>query len=173
MFSIPDMALLGAAALLLFGPEQLPRVARRAGNVMREIQNTSQSFIREMERAADIQDEAVHKPSDPGAAYDPLPYEPVPYDDAPTMAMHAIEPPAPDPAPPDAVGEKLAEPRPALDLGGAEALPAAAAPPPGALKHVFGEPAEAPEPPHAGTNGAANGSPAAEPAPEPDHAPHL
>jgi sec-independent protein translocase protein TatA len=155
MLSIPDMALLGAAALLLFGPEQLPRVARRAGNVMREIQNTSQHFIREMERAADLQDEAERKPYEP-PAYEPAPYDAAayeaPYDvardehepyeptlpfddlatddaaaasdaiapeDAPTIAMAAVEPPAPDPQPP--VAEKLAEPRPALHA--AEATP--------------------------------------------------
>ena len=53
MLSIPDMALLGAAALMFFGPEQLPKVARKAGLLIRDVQNTSQSFIREMERAAD------------------------------------------------------------------------------------------------------------------------
>ncbi|HYZ16914.1 MAG TPA: twin-arginine translocase TatA/TatE family subunit, partial [Candidatus Acidoferrum sp.] len=79
------MAILGAAALLLFGPDQLPRVLRKAGQVSREIQNTSQAFIREMERAADVQ-EAEH-----AATTAPL-----------------YEPPAPDPQP---VGEKLAEPR--------------------------------------------------------------
>jgi sec-independent protein translocase protein TatA len=159
MLSIPDMAMLGAAALLLFGPEQLPRVARKAGNVMREIQNTSQSFIREMERAADLQDEAAKPPYEP-PAYDPVPYdaaaydgkayddtaaygvpsEPAAFDDAPTVAMPAVtqpyEPPAPDPERPAGaipkpvpvakpapaaeperyVSEKLAEPRPALDL---------------------------------------------------------
>src|ERR1700716_252063 len=109
MLSIPDMAILGAAALLLFGPEQLPRVARKAGNVMREIQNTSQSFIRELERAADIQDAAEVKPHEP-AAYDPLPYDAAAYDaqaydDVPTTATAAIEPPAPDPEPPQQVGE--------------------------------------------------------------------
>jgi len=41
-------------ALLLFGPDQLPKVMRQAGRVMREVQNTSQSFIAEMERAADV-----------------------------------------------------------------------------------------------------------------------
>ena len=132
MLSIPDMALLGAAALMLFGPEQLPRVARKAGNVMREIQNTSQSFIREMERAADLQDEAA-KPYQP-PAYDPVPYDAAAYEtgpeDAPTVAMHAVEPPEPEPAPPAEVGQKLAEPRPALDLvelEAAEPAPAAAA----------------------------------------------
>jgi len=53
LLSPADMLILGAAALLFFGPDQLPKVARRAGHVMRDIQSTSQSFIREMERAAD------------------------------------------------------------------------------------------------------------------------
>ena len=147
MLSIPDMAILGAAALLFFGPEQLPRVARKAGNVMREIQNTSQSFIREMERAADIQDAAAAKPSDP-PAYDPVPYDaaaydaPV-YDETPTAAMPSMEPPAPDPEPPNSVAEKLAEPRPAPGLAEPESAP----------------------------NGTGSGT--AETAPEPDHPAHL
>ncbi len=53
MLSVPDMAVIGALALIFFGPEQLPRVARQFGRVVRDVQNTSQSFIREMERAAD------------------------------------------------------------------------------------------------------------------------
>ena len=48
------MLIIGAAALIFFGPDQLPKVARRAGQVMRDVQNTSQSFVREMERAADF-----------------------------------------------------------------------------------------------------------------------
>jgi sec-independent protein translocase protein TatA len=63
MLSIPDMALLGAAALIFFGPEQLPKVARKVGLLVRDVQNTSQTFIREMERAADEPDggEAVSR----------------------------------------------------------------------------------------------------------------
>jgi sec-independent protein translocase protein TatA len=56
MFSIPDLAIVGAIALILFGPDRLPSVARKVGQVMREVQNTSQAFIREMERAADEHD---------------------------------------------------------------------------------------------------------------------
>lgn len=102
MLSIPDMALLGAAALLLFGPEQLPRVARKAGMFMREVQNTSQSFIREMERAADIPETPSHP-----SVYDPVLTE---------RAAEAYDVAAPDPSA-DAIdaGEFLAEPRPALD----------------------------------------------------------
>ncbi len=53
MLSITEMAILGVGALLLFGPEQLPGIMKKAGRVMRDVQNTSQSFIREMEHAAD------------------------------------------------------------------------------------------------------------------------
>lgn len=53
MLSAPDIAILGAVALLVFGPDQLPKVARKFGTIMRDVQNTSHQFIREMERAAD------------------------------------------------------------------------------------------------------------------------
>src|SRR5579871_4149363 len=53
MFSVPDILVLGVLGLLLFGPDRLPKVMRQAGRFMREIQNTSQSFVAEMERAAD------------------------------------------------------------------------------------------------------------------------
>ncbi|HZZ64841.1 MAG TPA: twin-arginine translocase TatA/TatE family subunit [Candidatus Baltobacteraceae bacterium] len=56
MLSLPDMAILSVLALLIFGEQKLPGIMRQAGRVMREVQNTSQSFIREMERAADIHD---------------------------------------------------------------------------------------------------------------------
>lgn len=54
MLSLPDMAVLGVLALLVFGEERLPGIVRQAGRMMREVQNTSHSFVREMERAADI-----------------------------------------------------------------------------------------------------------------------
>ena len=53
MFSVPDVLVVSILALLLFGPERLPKVMRQAGRFMREVQQTSQSFIAEMERAAD------------------------------------------------------------------------------------------------------------------------
>ena len=60
MLSIPDLAIVGVFALLVFGPDKLPGVMRKAGHVMRDLQNTSQGFIREMERAADVSE--PHKP---------------------------------------------------------------------------------------------------------------
>ncbi|MGD0475559.1 MAG: twin-arginine translocase TatA/TatE family subunit [Candidatus Velthaea sp.] len=93
MFSIADMAVAGAVALLLFGPDQLPKVARRAGQLVRDVQNTSQSFIREMERAADAADE-VHPaspPADPPAivAAGALPAAPA-YHETPEPAAHDL-----------------------------------------------------------------------------------
>ena len=186
MLSIPDMALLGAAALLLFGPEQLPRVARKAGNVMREIQNTSQSFIREMERAADLQDEAVKPPYEP-PAYDPVPYDAAAYDgkpyddvsegakpydaaaydDAPAVAMpvtREFEPPAPDPERPQNVAERsqsAAAPTDSVSERLAEPRPALSLIEPG----ITGDGEAAPPSP--------SRSDAAEPAPQGDHSAHL
>ena len=54
MLSLPDMAILGVLALLVFGEKKLPGIMRQAGRAMREVQNTSQAFVREMERAADV-----------------------------------------------------------------------------------------------------------------------
>lgn len=59
MLSVTEIAILGVGALLLFGPERLPGIMRKAGRVVRDVQNTSQSFIREMERAADDYEPSV------------------------------------------------------------------------------------------------------------------
>jgi TatA/E family protein of Tat protein translocase len=60
MFSVPDVLVVSMLALLLFGPDRLPKIMRQAGRFMREVQQTSQSFIAEMERAAD-----AHEPPAP------------------------------------------------------------------------------------------------------------
>ena len=57
-------------ALLLFGPDQLPKLMRQAGRIMREVQNTSHSFIAEMERAADT-NEQMPPPMPPPPATHP------------------------------------------------------------------------------------------------------
>ena len=48
MFSVPDILVVSVLALLLFGPDRLPRVMRQAGRFMRDVQNTSHAFIAEM-----------------------------------------------------------------------------------------------------------------------------
>jgi sec-independent protein translocase protein TatA len=102
MLSIPDMALLGAAALMFFGPEQLPKVARKVGLLVRDVQNTSQSFIREMERAGeddhyDPDISRAHLLEDPAVAGTaPMPYEP-PAHDGYAAEAYAAEPYAAEP----------------------------------------------------------------------------
>lgn len=54
MLSVPDVLVVSVLALLLFGPDRLPKVMRQAGRFVRDVQNTSHSFIAEMERAADM-----------------------------------------------------------------------------------------------------------------------
>jgi len=68
------MLIIGAAALLFFGPDQLPKVAKKAGQAMRDVQNTSQAFLREMERAADEPDHPPMPP--PVVTPPPAPVEP-------------------------------------------------------------------------------------------------
>jgi TatA/E family protein of Tat protein translocase len=69
MLSVPDLMVVSVVALLLFGPERLPKVMRQAGRFMRDLQNTSHSFIAEMERAADTSEVP---PPPPPPAPEPL-----------------------------------------------------------------------------------------------------
>ena len=56
MLSPSDTAIVFLLALLLFGPDQLPRIARQLGEAMRHIQSTTHTFMNEMERAARADD---------------------------------------------------------------------------------------------------------------------
>jgi Sec-independent protein translocase protein TatA len=108
------VAVIGVAALLLFGPDQLPKVARKAGTIMRDLQSTSQTFIREMEKAADIEhpfspsawtghepeshDPVVHERVEPRSAPEPFAPEPPPGEPE-SRATAVDEPPEPGSAP--------------------------------------------------------------------------
>ncbi|MFY9719764.1 MAG: twin-arginine translocase TatA/TatE family subunit [Candidatus Cybelea sp.] len=65
MLSVPDVLVVSVLALLLFGPDRLPKVMRQAGRLVRDVQNTSHSFIAEMERAADMADAPPPPPPAP------------------------------------------------------------------------------------------------------------
>jgi len=56
MLSPSDTAIVFLLALLLFGPEQLPRIARQLGEAMRQMQSTTHAFMNELERAARVHD---------------------------------------------------------------------------------------------------------------------
>jgi Sec-independent protein translocase protein TatA len=73
MLSVTEIAILGVGALLLFGPDRLPGIMRKAGHVMRDVQNTSQSFIREMETADEHEANGGPQPQTDAAAADRRP----------------------------------------------------------------------------------------------------
>jgi sec-independent protein translocase protein TatB len=62
MLSPSDTAIVFLLALLLFGPEQLPRIARQLGEAMRHVQSTTHTFMNEMERAARVSEEPLPPP---------------------------------------------------------------------------------------------------------------
>jgi len=68
MLSPSDTILIFVAALLLFGPEHLPKIARQLGDAMRHVQNTTNSFMAEMDRAAAAADLKAHTTWDPPPA---------------------------------------------------------------------------------------------------------
>lgn len=65
MFSVPDIVVVSVLALLLFGPDRLPKIMRQAGRFIRDVQNTSHSFVAEMERAADLPEPPPEPPPPP------------------------------------------------------------------------------------------------------------
>ena len=73
MLSPSDTAIVFLLALLLFGPEQLPRIAKQLGEAMRHIQTTTHSFMNEMERAARTENAEPVTPEPPDAAVDQEP----------------------------------------------------------------------------------------------------
>jgi len=99
MFSVPDIMVVSVLALLLFGPDQLPKMMRQAGRLMREVQSTSQAFVAEMERAADVSD-PIHETYRPPAPLVPsMEYAEFPageHSDLPPAPEHSDLPPAPE-----------------------------------------------------------------------------
>jgi TatA/E family protein of Tat protein translocase len=101
MFSVPDILVVSVLALLLFGPDRLPKLMRQAGRFMREVQNTSHGFISEMERAADLADNPVPPPMPyQHPAYETTEHEATTQADAPPVEHAATQehPPAAPPA---------------------------------------------------------------------------
>jgi Sec-independent protein translocase protein TatA len=98
VLSPADMLIIGAVALIAFGPDQLPKVARKAGQVFRDVQNTSQGFIREMEHAADDLDVASTSSATPSSMYGSL-SEPTPaYEPYASYESESISPSIHEPA---------------------------------------------------------------------------
>ncbi len=63
---LPEMAVIGAVALLVFGPKRLPELGRTLGKTLKGFQSASKEFEREINKAMadpEVSDEAP-KPAD-------------------------------------------------------------------------------------------------------------
>ncbi len=65
---LPEMAVIGAVALLVFGPKRLPELGRTLGKTLKGFQSASKEFEREINKAmADPQLEDVSTSAPPAA----------------------------------------------------------------------------------------------------------
>ncbi len=56
MPGVQELAVIAVVALLVFGPERLPELARNAGRVLQRFRTETQHSVDELKRAADIED---------------------------------------------------------------------------------------------------------------------
>jgi len=77
---LPEMALIFAVALLVFGPQKLPEIGRSMGKAMRSLQDASQSFQDQFRQESQQLQESVRmtaelesdrEPQSSGEAQDP------------------------------------------------------------------------------------------------------
>lgn len=52
----PELLALAVIALIVFGPERLPELARQAGDVLRRLRSETSRSVDELKEAADLQD---------------------------------------------------------------------------------------------------------------------
>jgi TatA/E family protein of Tat protein translocase len=112
MLSVPHLIVIFIVALVVFGPEKIPELARNLGKIMAEfrrvtgdLRSTFEGHLRDLEREAD-QRRSVAPPAAPAATSVPsadavapgtVPSNPP---NAPAVAAtNPVPPPAPDPGP--------------------------------------------------------------------------
>ena len=66
---LPEMAVIGAVALLVFGPKRLPEFGRTLGKTLKGFQTASKEFEREISKAmSDPEELPPSSPSDPASS---------------------------------------------------------------------------------------------------------
>lgn len=103
MLSIPHLIVIFVVALVVFGPEKLPELARNFGKVMAEfrratgdLRSTFEGHMRDLEREADARRIAPTPTNAPAAAAPSAPSGPQPVPSAPARAVPSqqSDPPA-------------------------------------------------------------------------------
>ena len=69
---LPEMAVIGAVALLVFGPKRLPELGRTLGKTLKGFQSASKEFEREINKAM-ADPETPVPPTEENVAKDALP----------------------------------------------------------------------------------------------------
>ena len=69
---LPEMAVIGAVALLVFGPKRLPELGRTLGKTLKGFQSASKEFEREINKAM-ADPETPVPPTEESVAKDALP----------------------------------------------------------------------------------------------------
>lgn len=59
---LPEMALIGILALLIFGPKKLPEIGSSLGKALRSFQTASKEFETELKREAEQIEKTVKRP---------------------------------------------------------------------------------------------------------------
>ena len=72
---LPEMAVIGAVALLVFGPKRLPELGRTLGKTLKGFQSAFKEFEREINKAMadpELDNVSTHAPkADQSAVHDP------------------------------------------------------------------------------------------------------
>ena len=68
---LPEMAVIGAVALLVFGPKRLPEFGRTLGKTLKGFQSASKEFEREISKAMADPESLASTDDDPSGDHSP------------------------------------------------------------------------------------------------------
>jgi sec-independent protein translocase protein TatA len=109
---LPEMAVIAAIGLLVFGPKRLPELGRTLGRTLKGFQSASREFEQEFRNAIDT--ETAAPPAGAALAAASSPETAAAVDAiAPSEGTSAVPPAAGVDMAPEAVGEVVAQPPPA------------------------------------------------------------
>lgn len=122
---LPEMAVIAAIGLLVFGPKRLPELGRTLGRTLKGFQSASSNFEQEFRKAIDSEADTVVTANSVAIQEAPAPAVDVPVAAQPQASP--AQPAAPAPATAVVSPAPVAEPAAATDTSAASEPPAAAA----------------------------------------------